>query len=67
AIMLFYDTQEADEMFRAAGFSDVDHYIQQAKPGSPRAITSVARVPEAETATATAEGTDAETADTAAD
>jgi demethylmenaquinone methyltransferase/2-methoxy-6-polyprenyl-1,4-benzoquinol methylase len=73
AIMLFYDTEEADEMFRAAGFEDVDHYIQQAKPGSPRAITSVARVPEDEPATAAATGTEtdttdgADTADTAAD
>ncbi len=46
AIMLFYDEAEADRMFAAAGFEDVEHTIQQARPGSPRAITTVARVPE---------------------
>jgi demethylmenaquinone methyltransferase/2-methoxy-6-polyprenyl-1,4-benzoquinol methylase len=46
AIMLFYDEAEADRMFEAAGFGDVDHLIQQARPGSPRAITTVAAVEE---------------------
>jgi demethylmenaquinone methyltransferase/2-methoxy-6-polyprenyl-1,4-benzoquinol methylase len=46
AIMLFYDEEEADRMFAAAGFTDVAHHIQQARPGSPRAITTVASVPE---------------------
>ncbi|MFB6096672.1 MAG: methyltransferase domain-containing protein [Haloferacaceae archaeon] len=46
AIMLFYDEDEADRMFSQAGFEEFDHRIQQAKPGSPRAITTVARVPE---------------------
>jgi demethylmenaquinone methyltransferase/2-methoxy-6-polyprenyl-1,4-benzoquinol methylase len=46
AIMLFYDESEADRMFREAGFDDVEHTIQQARPGSPRAITTVARVPD---------------------
>jgi demethylmenaquinone methyltransferase/2-methoxy-6-polyprenyl-1,4-benzoquinol methylase len=46
AIMLFYDEDEADRMFAAAGFDDVDHLIQQARPGSPRAITTVATVDE---------------------
>jgi demethylmenaquinone methyltransferase/2-methoxy-6-polyprenyl-1,4-benzoquinol methylase len=46
AIMLFYDEAEADRMFREAGFVDVEHHIQQASPGSPRAITTVARAPE---------------------
>jgi demethylmenaquinone methyltransferase/2-methoxy-6-polyprenyl-1,4-benzoquinol methylase len=46
AIMLFYDEAEADRMFEEAGFVDARHRIQQAKPGSPRAITTVARVPE---------------------
>jgi demethylmenaquinone methyltransferase/2-methoxy-6-polyprenyl-1,4-benzoquinol methylase len=45
AIMLFYDEREADRMFAQAGFTDVEHHIQQAAPGSPRAITSVAQVP----------------------
>jgi demethylmenaquinone methyltransferase/2-methoxy-6-polyprenyl-1,4-benzoquinol methylase len=45
AIMLFYDEAEADRMFDEAGFVDVDHHIQQRRPGSPRAITTVARVP----------------------
>ena len=46
AIMLFYDEEEADRMFDAAGYETFDHHIQQAKPGSPRAITTLARVPE---------------------
>jgi demethylmenaquinone methyltransferase/2-methoxy-6-polyprenyl-1,4-benzoquinol methylase len=46
AIMLFYDESEADRMFAEAGFVDVEHHIQQRQPGSPRAITTVARVPE---------------------
>jgi len=47
AIMLFYDEGEADRMFEAAGFVDAEHTVQQARPGSPRAITTVARVPTA--------------------
>jgi ubiquinone/menaquinone biosynthesis C-methylase UbiE len=46
AIMLFYDESEADRMFSAAGFEAFDHHIQQRKPGTPRAITTVAQVPE---------------------
>jgi demethylmenaquinone methyltransferase/2-methoxy-6-polyprenyl-1,4-benzoquinol methylase len=46
AIMLFYDEEEADRMFREAGFEDVEHRVMQAKPGSPRAIVTRARVPE---------------------
>jgi demethylmenaquinone methyltransferase/2-methoxy-6-polyprenyl-1,4-benzoquinol methylase len=45
AIMLFYDKSEAHRMFREAGFESVEHHLQQARPGSPRAITTVARVP----------------------
>jgi ubiquinone/menaquinone biosynthesis C-methylase UbiE len=45
AIMLFYDEGEADRMFAAAGFLEVEHTVQQARPGSPRAITTLARVP----------------------
>jgi len=45
-IMLFYDEAEADRMFTEAGFDSFEHHIQQAKPGSPRAITTVADVPE---------------------
>ena len=47
AIMLFYDEAEADQMFEAAGYDAFEHHIQQATPRSPRAITTVARVPEA--------------------
>ncbi|MFC6724944.1 methyltransferase domain-containing protein [Halobium palmae] len=46
AIMLFYDEAEGDRMFREAGYEEFEHHIQQARPGSPRAITTVARVPE---------------------
>ena len=44
AIMLFYDEEEADRMFAEAGYPDFEHHIQQARPGSPRAITTVAPV-----------------------
>jgi ubiquinone/menaquinone biosynthesis C-methylase UbiE len=46
AIMLFYDEAEADRMFTEAGFEEFEHIIQQNRPGSPRAITTIARVPE---------------------
>ena len=46
AIMLFYDESEADRMFREAGFERFEHRIQQASPNSPRAITTIATVPE---------------------
>ncbi|RLM56405.1 methyltransferase domain-containing protein [Halobellus sp. Atlit-31R] len=45
AIMLFYDEEEAQRMFEEAGFVDIEHHIQQAYPGSPRAITTIARAP----------------------
>ena len=45
AIMLFYDEEEADRMFAEAGYPDFEHHIQQARPGSPRAITTVASIP----------------------
>ncbi|MFB6244691.1 MAG: methyltransferase domain-containing protein [Halobaculum sp.] len=69
AIMLFYGTEEADEMFDAAGFVDVEHHVQQAKPGSPRAITTVARVPDADADVSgvAAATTESEPVDTAAD
>jgi len=46
SIMLFYDAEEADRMFEEAGFVDIEHHIQQAYPGSPKAITTIARAPE---------------------
>lgn len=46
AIMLFYDESEADRMFREAGFERFGHTIQQASTNSPRAITTLAVVPE---------------------
>jgi ubiquinone/menaquinone biosynthesis C-methylase UbiE len=46
AIMLFYDEEEADRMFREAGYETVDHRVLQARPGSPRAIATLARAPE---------------------
>ncbi|MFB6252563.1 MAG: methyltransferase domain-containing protein [Halobellus sp.] len=46
AIMLFYDETEAQRMFEEAGFVDIEHHIQQAYPGSPRAITTIARAPD---------------------
>ncbi|SHG49924.1 methyltransferase domain-containing protein [Halobaculum gomorrense] len=46
AIMLFYDAEEAEEMFTEAGFEETRHFIQQRHRGAPRAITTVATVPE---------------------
>ncbi|MFC7057489.1 methyltransferase domain-containing protein [Halovenus salina] len=46
AIMLFYDEAEADRMFREAGFEQFGHTVQQASSNSPRAITTLAHVPE---------------------
>ena len=48
AIMLFYTEEEAELMFEQAGFVDVKHHVMQARKGSPRAIVSLARVPEEE-------------------
>jgi demethylmenaquinone methyltransferase/2-methoxy-6-polyprenyl-1,4-benzoquinol methylase len=59
AIMLFYDAEEADRMFTAAGYEEFEHHIQQRKPGTPKAITTVARVPGGEDEAA-AEEADAE-------
>ena len=52
AIMLFYDEAEADRMFAEAGFQAFEHRIQQRAPGTPRAITTIARVPESGAETA---------------
>ena len=46
AIMLFYDAEEADRMFREAGFEECEHVLMRANPGSPRAIVTLATVPE---------------------
>ena len=48
AIMLFYDEEEAQRMFEEAGFVDIEHRVLQRRPGSPRAIVTVARAPEDE-------------------
>ncbi len=45
AIMLFYGEDAAQRMFEAAGFVDIEHHIQQNAPGTPRAITTIARAP----------------------
>jgi demethylmenaquinone methyltransferase/2-methoxy-6-polyprenyl-1,4-benzoquinol methylase len=58
AIMLFYDEDEADRMFAEAGFEKFEHRIQQRRPGSPRAITTLAHVPDSGT---TERGTGVET------
>ncbi|AUV80437.1 SAM-dependent methyltransferase [Salinigranum rubrum] len=46
AIMLFYDEEEAQQMFEEAGFVDIEHRVLQRQPGSPRAIVTVARAPD---------------------
>jgi demethylmenaquinone methyltransferase/2-methoxy-6-polyprenyl-1,4-benzoquinol methylase len=33
-------------MFEAAGYVDIEHRVLQRRPGSPRAIVTVARAPE---------------------
>ena len=45
AIMLFYDADEADRMFEAAGFSGIESRVVRARPGSPRAIVTRATAP----------------------
>ncbi|WP_254864039.1 methyltransferase domain-containing protein [Halovivax gelatinilyticus] len=46
AIMLFYDAEEADRMFDAAGFEDVDHTLMGPSYDPDIAITTVGRAPE---------------------
>jgi len=48
AIMLFYDREEADRMFRDAGYVDVEHREMGPSYDPDVAITTVARVPEDE-------------------
>ena len=38
--------EEAEAMFRDAGFEEMRHFIQQRHRGTPRAITTVATVPD---------------------
>ena len=46
AIMLFYDAEEADRMFREAGFEDVHHYEIGPSYDPDIALTTVGRAPE---------------------
>mgnify|MGYP000674514520 CR=1 FL=1 len=46
AIMLFYDEAEAEEMFQAAGFEEIEHEVVGSKYKSDLAIVSVGVVPE---------------------
>jgi demethylmenaquinone methyltransferase/2-methoxy-6-polyprenyl-1,4-benzoquinol methylase len=48
AIMLFYDREEADRMFREAGYVDVEHRGMGPSYNPEIAITTVARDPKAE-------------------
>ncbi|MFC4553379.1 MULTISPECIES: methyltransferase domain-containing protein [Halorussus] len=48
AIMLFYDREEADRMFREAGYVDVRHREMGPSYDPDVAITTVARAPETE-------------------
>ncbi len=45
AIMLFYDEEEADEMFHAAGLEDIRHRLMGPSYDPDVAITTIARVP----------------------
>ena len=49
AIMLFYDEEEADRMFRAAGFEEFEHHLMGPSYSPEIAITTVAYAPEGET------------------
>ncbi|WP_049969264.1 methyltransferase domain-containing protein [Haladaptatus cibarius] len=46
SIMLFYDREEADRMFREAGYEDIRHREMGPQYDPDIAITTVARVPE---------------------
>jgi len=48
AIMLFYDAEEADRMFREAGYTDIHHYEMGPKYDPDVALTTIARDPEDE-------------------
>lgn len=46
AIMLFYDREEADRMFREAGYVDIEHRLMGPSYSPEVAITTVARKPD---------------------
>ena len=48
AIMLFYDAEEADRMFREAGYTDIHHYEMGPSYDPDVALTTIARDPEDE-------------------
>ncbi|MFB6163972.1 MAG: methyltransferase domain-containing protein [Haloarculaceae archaeon] len=48
AIMLFYDAEEADRMFREAGFTEFEHHTMGPAYDPDIAITTVAQIPDAE-------------------
>ncbi len=48
AIMLFYDAEEADRMFREAGYTDIHHYEMGPTYDPDIALTTIARDPEDE-------------------
>ena len=45
SLMLFYTESEADHLFSAAGFENIQHTLLQAHVGSPSAIVTLATVP----------------------
>ena len=45
SLMLFYTESEADYLFSAAGFENIQHTLLQAHVGSPPAIVTLATVP----------------------
>ncbi|WP_135824927.1 methyltransferase domain-containing protein [Halorussus ruber] len=48
AIMLFYDAEEADRMFREAGYTDIHHYETGPSYDPDVALVTIARDPEDE-------------------
>ncbi|WP_276299433.1 methyltransferase domain-containing protein [Halorussus lipolyticus] len=48
AIMLFYDAEEADRMFREAGYTDIHHYETGPSYNPDVALVTIARDPEDE-------------------
>ena len=45
AIMLFYDEEEAERMFTAAGYTDISHHLMGPSYNPEIAITTIATVP----------------------
>jgi len=63
AIMLFYDEEEADRMFRAAGFESFEHHLMGPSYSPEIAITTLAYAPGTDAAGGGAAGRESATGD----